>query len=90
MPCAIIIGVTIATVLYVMINYVYMRVLTLDELAAVNKNEIGAAVVANTLLGKIGKTLIIILIMISVFGSLNAIILSHSRIYFRMAQEKFF
>jgi len=89
-PLAIIIGVTIATVLYVMVNYVYMKVLSLDELAAVNKNEIGAAVVANTLLGKIGKTLIIILIMLSVFGSLNAIILSHSRIYFRMAQEKFF
>lgn len=89
-PRAIIIGVTIATVLYVMVNYVYMKVLSLDELAAVNKNEIGAAVVANTLLGKIGKTLIIILIMVSVFGSLNAIILSHSRIYFRMAQEKFF
>lgn len=89
-PLAIIIGVTIATVLYVMVNYVYMKVLSLDELAAVNKNEIGAAVVANTLLGKIGKTLIIILIMVSVFGSLNAIILSHSRIYFRMAQEKFF
>ena len=89
-PRAIIIGVTIATVLYVMVNYVYMKVLSLDELAAVNKNEIGAAVVANTLLGNIGKTLIIILIMVSVFGSLNAIILSHSRIYFRMAQEKFF
>lgn len=89
-PRAIIIGVTIATVLYVLVNYVYMKVLSLNELAAVNKNEIGAAVVANTLLGNIGKTLIIILIMVSVFGSLNAIILSHSRIYFRMAQEKFF
>lgn len=89
-PRAIIIGVTIATVLYVLVNYVYMKVLSLDELAVVNKNEIGAAVVANTLLGNIGKTLIIILIMVSVFGSLNAIILSHSRIYFRMAQEKFF
>ena len=67
-----------------------MKVLSLDELAAVSKNEIGATVVANTLLGNIGKTLIIILIMVSVFGSLNAIILSHSRIYFRMAQEGFF
>ena len=89
-PRAIIIGVTIATVLYVLVNYVYMKVLSLDELAAVSKNEIGATVVANTLLGNIGKTLIIILIMVSVFGSLNAIILSHSRIYFRMAQEGFF
>ena len=28
--------------------------------------------------------------MISVFGSLNAIILSHTRIYFRMAEENYF
>lgn len=89
-PRAIIIGVTIATVLYVLVNFVYMKVLSLNELATVSKNEIGATVVANALLGNIGKTLIIILIMVSVFGSLNAIILSHSRIYFRMAQEGFF
>ena len=30
------------------------------------------------------------LIMISVFGALNGIILAHSRIYYRMAQENFF
>ncbi|HTE12949.1 MAG TPA: amino acid permease, partial [Chitinophagaceae bacterium] len=89
-PLAIIIGVSIAMGLYVLVNYAYMKVLPLDKLAAVSENEIGAAVIAKTLLGNIGKTMIIVLIMISVFGALNGVILSHTRIYFRMAQEKFF
>ncbi len=89
-PFAIIIGVSIAIVLYVLVNYAYMNVLPLDKLASIKQNEIGAAVVAETLIGNVGKTMIIVLIMISVFGSLNAVILSHTRIYFRMAQENFF
>ncbi|MEP6748908.1 MAG: amino acid permease [Bacteroidota bacterium] len=89
-PLAIFIGVAIATGLYVLVNYAYMHVLPLSKLATVSENEIGAAVVAETILGNAGKTMIIVLIMISVFGSLNAIILSHTRIYFRMAQENYF
>jgi APA family basic amino acid/polyamine antiporter len=67
-----------------------MHVLPLARLAAVRPNEIGAAVVAEAALGKWGKTGVTFLIMISVFGTLNAVLLSHSRIYFRMAQERFF
>ncbi len=89
-PLAIVTGVSIAMFLYVLVNYVYMHVLTLPQLAAVSPNKIGAAIVAETLIGAKGRILIIVLIMISVFGSLNAVILSHSRIYFRMAQEAFF
>jgi basic amino acid/polyamine antiporter, APA family len=89
-PLAIIIGVSLAMILYVLINHAYMNVLSLDQLASVGQNEIGAAAVAKTLIGRTGVTMIIFLIMISVFGTLNAIILSHTRIYFRMAEEKFF
>jgi basic amino acid/polyamine antiporter, APA family len=38
----------------------------------------------------LGKTIIIVLIMISVLGTVNGGILVYSRIYFRMAQEGFF
>ena len=89
-PLAIIIGLSMATGLYLLVNFAYMHVVPLQQLAAVGPNEIGAAVVAQTLLGSFGKTLIIVLIMISVFGSLNAVLMAHARIYFRMAQEKFF
>ncbi|MBD0375504.1 MAG: amino acid permease [Flavisolibacter sp.] len=90
LPFAIIIGVAIAMTLYVLANYAYMHVLPLDTLRTVGQNEIGAVIVAKTMIGNAGRTLIVVLIMISVFGALNGIILAHSRIYFRMAQEQYF
>lgn len=90
LPIAIISGVMIAMTLYVLINYAYMHVLPLHALRAVDQNQIGAVVVAETMIGSLGQTLITALIMISVFGALNGIILAHSRIYYRMAQENFF
>jgi APA family basic amino acid/polyamine antiporter len=89
-PIAIIAGVTIAMTLYVLTNYSYMNVLPLHQLAAVGENNIGAVVVAETMIGKLGKTLIAALIMVSVFGTLNALIMAHSRVHFRMAQERYF
>ncbi|MBO0359044.1 amino acid permease [Hymenobacter sp. BT186] len=89
-PRAIIGGVGVAVVLYVLVNYVYLRTLPLAELAAVGPNEIGAAVVAEALLGKWGKTGVTVLISVSVFGTLNSVLLSHTRVHFRMAQEGFF
>ncbi|MFN2457645.1 MAG: APC family permease [Chitinophagaceae bacterium] len=89
-PVAIIAGVAIAMTLYVLVNYAYMHVLPLEQLRAVDQNSIGAVVVAETMIGAIGRTLITILIMVSVFGALNGIILAHSRIYYRMAQENYF
>ena len=67
-----------------------MEIVPLERLAAVGSNEIGAAEVAKTLIGNTGKTIILVLIMISVLGTLNAGTLAFSRIYFRMAQQGFF
>lgn len=89
-PRAIIGGVAIAIGVYVLVNYAYLHVLSLAQLAAVGPNEIGAAVVAEAAVGRWGKIGVTALIMVSVFGTLNAVLLSHSRIYFRMAQERFF
>jgi APA family basic amino acid/polyamine antiporter len=89
-PRAIIGGVALAIGVYVLVNYAYLHVLSLAQLAAVGPNEIGAAVVAEAAVGKWGKTGVTVLIMVSVLGTLNAVLLSHSRIYFRMAQERFF
>ncbi|MFD1873069.1 APC family permease [Hymenobacter bucti] len=89
-PRAIIGGVAIAIGVYVLVNYAYLHVLSLAQLAAVGPNEIGAAVVAEAAVGRWGKIGVTALIMVSVFGTLNAVLLSHSRIYFRMAQEQFF
>jgi len=89
-PRAIVGGVAIAIGVYVLVNYAYLHVLSLAQLAAVGPNEIGAAVVAEAAVGRWGKIGVTALLMVSVLGTLNAVLLSHSRIYFRMAQERFF
>ena len=89
-PLAIIAGVGIAMALYVLLNYTFMQVLPVSKLAAIGENDIAAAVVAGTLMGKTGTVLIAVLIMVCTFGALNACIIVYPRIYYRMAQENFF
>jgi basic amino acid/polyamine antiporter, APA family len=89
-PLAIMIGVGSVMLIYVLVNYAYMKVLPLSRLASVGTNNIGAMVVAETILGKIGKVFMGALIMVSSFGSLNGMIMAHTRVYYRMAQEGYF
>jgi len=89
-PIAIIAGVGIAMTLYVLLNYAFMQVLPVSELAAIDENNIAAAVVAGTLMGKAGTVVIAVLIMICTFGALSGCIIVYPRIYYRMAQENFF
>lgn len=90
LPYAIIGGVGIATILYVLLNWVYMTVLPVKELALIPEHKIAAAVVSETLFGRAGSTLIIVLILVCTFGALNGCIISYPRISFRMAQENVF
>ncbi len=90
LPYAIVGGVGIAILLYVLLNYIYMKVLPISVLANIPDNKIAAAVVADTLIGRVGSSLIALLILICTFGALNGCIISYPRIYFRMAQENVF
>jgi APA family basic amino acid/polyamine antiporter len=90
LPYAIIGGVGIATLLYVLLNYVYMRVLTVDQLASIPEHKIAAAVVSESLFGRAGASIIVVLILTCTFGALNGCVIAYPRITFRMAQEKVF
>jgi APA family basic amino acid/polyamine antiporter len=90
LPYAIIGGVGIAMALYVLLNYGYMRVESLDHLAGLGQDQIAAAVVAGTLMGKTGTVIISVLIMVCTFSALNGCIISYPRVYFRMARENVF
>ncbi len=89
-PIAIVAGVGIAMLLYVMLNFSFMRVLPLPVIASIPQNNIVAAEVASVLMGRFGITIISLLIMLSTFGAVNACIIVYPRLYYRMAQEKFF
>ena len=89
-PASIISGISLVIILYVLINYAFMHVLSLQALAGMNENNIAAVEVARLLAGNTGLIFIAVLIAVSSFGGLNALIISYPRLYYRMAQENFF
>ncbi len=89
-PVAIITGIGLVMTMYVLVNYAYMKTLTLDQLASIGENNIAASAVAEKIIGHAGVILISILIMFSTLGALNAVIFFYPRLYYKMAQEKSF
>ncbi len=87
---AIITGVSIVIVLYLLVNYAYIKTLGLKQIAGLSENNIAATAMASSILGNGGKTLISFLIMLSSLGTLNVVIILYARLYFRMAQENAF
>lgn len=87
---AVVTGVSIVIVLYMLLNYAYIKTLGLDQIAALGENNIAATAMAESMLGNKGNLLISILIMLSSFGTLNVLVIFYARLYFRMAQENAF
>lgn len=87
LPLALTIGLSLVALIYTLLNYTYMNVLSLEQIRAIKVNQIGAFVVAETLLGTFGKILLIVLLVICVFGALNSNIVTAPRKFFRMAQQ---
>lgn len=85
LPKAISLGLVIVMAVYVLINIAYLWVLPVDKLAS---SATPASDVANIIFGQTGGTLINVGILISVFGTLNAMILTGPRTLFVMAEEK--
>lgn len=90
LPFAIIGGVCIATLLYVLVNYSFLQVLSPAQLAATAQNEIAGVRIAGIIMGQTGMVIISVLIMTCTFGAVNACIMVYPRLYYRMAQEQRF
>lgn len=84
LPKAIVIGITSVTLIYVAINMAYLWVLPADVLAA---SQSPASDVANVIFGPTGARFITAGIAISIFGTLNAIILTGPRTLYAIAVE---
>lgn len=90
LPLAMTFGTILLITIYVLANYSYMNVLSLGELSVIQEHEIGAFVVAETLLGSNGRLMLLLLFLICVFGALHSNFVTVPRKYFRMAQEGYF
>src|SRR4051812_25587095 len=87
LPLGIIIGTAAVAALYLLVNLVYMRTLSIPEMAESPRI---AEVVATRLVGPMGGRLLSAAVVISTFGCLSSTILYSSRIYQPMAADGVF
>ena len=88
-PLALLIGTLSVIILYILINIIYIGVLPLDTIKTAY-DDIVAADLINAIYGKSGVLIIAVVIVISAFGCANGMILTGSRVYYKMAKDKLF
>jgi len=100
LPLALALGTGIVTVLYVLANLAYLRVLPLVGMAGggsvlargiqfAAEDRVGTAA-AEAILGSSGAVLVAVAVMISTFGCNNGLILAGARVYYAMAKDGLF
>ena len=82
-------GTLIVTLIYVLINVVYLANVPLNELAFAKDNRVALSA-SEAIFGSSGTFIIAIMIMISTFGCNNGLILAGARVYYTMAKDKLF
>jgi APA family basic amino acid/polyamine antiporter len=89
-PIAMIVGVLLVMGLYLLVNVAFLQSIPAERLALLSDNQIAAAVLAESVLGKSGLLFIAVLIALSTFGALNGMIITYARLYYKMACDGLF
>lgn len=91
-PRGIIAGVGIVIVVYLVVNYTFLNLLSIDELKQINDsgNQIAGIEAVRGIWGNGGVLFISVLILISTLGCTNASILTGARPYYAMARQGLF
>ena len=87
LPRALVVGTASVTVVYLLVNYIYLKAMPAGEMAGIVR--IGE-VAANILFGETGAVLVSAAVIVSIVGALNASILVGPRVYFAMARDGLF
>ncbi len=87
LPLAVIAGTTVVVIVYVLVNFVYLKAIGHSGLA---NTMTPAADTVNALLGDAGDRLIALTIAISTFGFLDLTMLAPTRVYYAMAADGLF
>lgn len=87
LPRALLYGVVIVTLVYILTSTVFLYLVPLD---AVSSGETFAAQAGQVLFGRAGARIFSAIIVVVVLGSLMAIIMSAPRVYFAMARDGLF
>jgi APA family basic amino acid/polyamine antiporter len=84
---SLIIGMTAVALLYILANVAYLRIMTVQQIAATER--VGADMATRTL-GSIGGTFVSLTVLLSVVGAINGCILTAARIPFAQARDRLF
>jgi APA family basic amino acid/polyamine antiporter len=84
---ALALGVGACIAIYMLANVAYMHVLSIPEIAA--SDHVGASA-AERVLGPAGGSLVALIIMLSIIGTINGCFLTSPRIYFAQARDGLF
>ncbi len=87
LPRALIGGTLLVIVVYLAANVAYLTVLPIEEMRT---SRLVAADVAERAIGPIGVVFVSVTVMISTFGTLNAVLFTSPRIFFAMAADGLF
>ncbi|MGI9067858.1 MAG: APC family permease [Pyrinomonadaceae bacterium] len=87
LPRALVYGVVIVTVVYILTSAVFLYLVPLDGVAS---GEIFAAQAGEVLFGKSGGQMFSLVVVVAILGSLAALIMSAPRVYFAMARDGLF
>jgi len=83
-PKTMLYGISTIAILYISANILYHTVLGME---GVRSSSIVASDIASLLFGKLGATLMSIIVIISATGSINGTMMSASRLYYAMARD---
>jgi APA family basic amino acid/polyamine antiporter len=83
-PLAITAGMVTVIALYLLLNYVYVRVLGIEQIA---QSKLVAAALARAALGSRGESLVSVAVFLSAAGFVNATILQMPRSFYAMAED---
>jgi APA family basic amino acid/polyamine antiporter len=89
LPLALGLGVGVVSALYLACNFIYLSVLTFQQIQTAPEDRVATAVVS-VMFGPVATQIMAAAIMVSTFGCLNGIILSGARVYFTMAHDNLF
>jgi basic amino acid/polyamine antiporter, APA family len=92
LPIALFSGLLIIIVSYLLVNFTYFYVCSIDNLQAVfhAQNQIAAVEAVRTYGGTIGSSLLSIIILITTLGCTNSTIIMPPRMYYAMAKDGLF
>ncbi len=82
-------GTMIVTIIYVLMNVMYLATLSMEEIATAPQDRVAVAS-ALKIFGSEGAMVIAVMIMISTFGCNNGLILAGARVYHTMAKDGVF